>query len=130
METSTEIVRLDKWLWAARFFKTRSLAAQAVNGGKVHVNGNRGKAAHKVLIGDKLLITIGSMAFHIHVLAVAALRRPASEARLLYEESAESIAAREEQRQMNKAAGAGYMAPAQKPGKRDRRKIRSFTRKD
>ncbi len=130
MENSTEIVRLDKWLWAARFFKTRSLASQAVNGGKVHVNGNRGKAAHSVLVGDKLIITIGTMQFHIAVLATCKFRRPASEARLLYAETEESAAAREEQREMKKMINAGFSAPAGKPGKRDRRKIRSFTRKD
>ncbi len=130
MENSTEIVRLDKWLWAARFFKTRSLASQAVNGGKVHVNGNRGKAAHSVLVGDKLIITIGTMEFHVTVLAISKFRRPAAEARLFYAESAESVAAREEQRQMKKMINAGFSAPARKPGKRDRRKIKSFTRKD
>jgi ribosome-associated heat shock protein Hsp15 len=130
MEESTEIVRLDKWLWAARFFKTRSLATQAVNGGKVHVNGNRGKAAHSVLIGDKLVISIGTMEFHVAVLATSKFRRPAPEARLLYAESVESIAAREEQREMKKMISTGYSAPTQKPGKRDRRKIRSFTRND
>ncbi len=130
MENSTDIVRLDKWLWAARFFKTRSLASQAVSGGKVHVNGNRGKSAHSVLVGDKLIITIGTMQFHVAVLATSKFRRPAAEARLLYTESAESIAAREQERQMKKLVNAGFSAPAQKPGKRDRRKIRSFTRKD
>jgi ribosome-associated heat shock protein Hsp15 len=130
MENSTEAVRLDKWLWAARFFKTRSLATQAVNGGKVHVNGNRGKAAHSVLVGDKLVITIGTMEFQIAVLATSKFRRPAPEARLLYAESTESIAAREEQREMKKMLSAGFTAPAGKPGKRDRRKIRSFTRND
>lgn len=130
MEKETEIVRLDKWLWAARFYKTRALASQAVAGGKVHVNGNRGKAAHSVVAGDKLLLTIGTMEFHLTVLAISKLRRPAPEARLLYAESAESIAAREEQRDLKKMLNAGFSAPAQKPGKRDRRKIRSFTRKD
>ncbi len=130
METDVEVVRLDKWLWAARFFKTRSLATEAVNGGKVHVNGNRGKAAHSVRIGDNLKITIGTMAFDLSVLAISRLRRPAAEARLLYVESPESIAAREEQRQMKKLVNGGFTAPAQKPGKRDRRKIRSFTRND
>ena len=130
MENSLEIVRLDKWLWAARFFKTRSLATQAVNGGKVHVNGNRGKASHNVIIGDRLVIGIGVMEFHVTVLVLAKLRGPASAARLLYEESPESIAQREEQREMRKMLNAGFSAPAEKPGKRDRRKIRSFTRKD
>lgn len=130
MEKNTEIVRLDKWLWAARFFKTRSLASQAVNGGKVHVNGHRGKAAHSVVIGDKLIISIGTMEFHVAVLALARFRRPAAEAQLLYAETAESIAARVEQREMKKMLSAGFSAPSQKPGKRDRRKIRSFTRED
>ena len=130
MENSTENVRLDKWLWAARFFKTRALASQAVSGGKVHVNGQRSKAAHSVLVGDKLIITIGIMQFHVAVLAISKFRRPASEARLLYAESAESIAAREEQREMKKMMEGGFVTPAQKPGKRDRRKIRSFTGKD
>lgn len=130
MEKSSETVRLDKWLWAARFFKTRSLATQAVNGGKVHVNGNRGKAAHSVAVGDILLLTIGAMEFHVTVLALSKLRRPAVEARLLYVESAESIAARNEQRELKKMNSAGFTAPATKPGKRDRRKIMNFTRKN
>lgn len=130
MENNAETVRLDKWLWAARFFKTRSLATQAVNGGKVHVNGNRCKAAHSVVVGDRLVITIGSAEFHITVLAIARLRRPASEAKLLYIEAEESIKAREQQRELKRLSNAGFTAPVKKPGKRDRRKILSFTRKD
>ena len=130
MEQSSQSIRLDKWLWAARFFKTRSLATQAVNGGKVHLNGNRSKSAHPLRVGDRLTITIGVYEFAVEVLALAELRRPASEARLLYQESAESIAARERQRELRKMADAGFSAPAQKPGKRDRRKIRDFTRKN
>jgi ribosome-associated heat shock protein Hsp15 len=130
MDTNTEAIRLDKWLWAARFFKTRSMAAAAVNGGKVQVNGNRVKAARTVAVGDTLRITIGFMEFHITVSALARLRRPAKEAGLLYVESIESIKVREEQRELRRLAGVGYAAPAQKPNKRDRRKIRSFTRKD
>lgn len=130
MEQSSQSIRLDKWLWAARFFKTRSLATQAVNGGKVHLNGNRSKSAHPLRVGDRLTITIGVYEFVVEVLALAELRRPASEARLLYQESAESIAARERQRELRKMADAGFSAPAQKPGKRDRRKIRDFTRKN
>jgi ribosome-associated heat shock protein Hsp15 len=129
MESNTESIRLDKWLWAARFFKTRSMATQAVNGGKVHINGNRTKAAHDVKIGDRLNISIGPVEFHVTVLGVAKFRRPAPEARLLYVESEESIKAREEQRELRRLAGAGFTAPASKPGKRDRRKILSFTRK-
>lgn len=130
MESTNEAIRLDKWLWAARFFKTRSIAAQAINGGKVHLNGNRVKAARNVSVGDQLSITIGFMEFHITVLALAKFRRPAKEASLLYIESDDSIKAREGQRELRRLANAGYAAPAQKPSKRDRRKIKSFTRKD
>lgn len=130
MENTVETVRLDKWLWAARFFKTRSLASQAVNGGKVHVNGNRCKAAHTVVVGDRLTISIGPAEFHITVLAISRFRRPASEARLLYIEAEESVKAREQQRELKRLSNAGFTAPAKKPGKRDRRKILSFTRKD
>jgi ribosome-associated heat shock protein Hsp15 len=130
METNTEAIRLDKWLWAARFFKTRSMAGQAIKGGKVHVNGNRVKAARNVLVGDKLSITIGFMEFQVSVLALARFRRPAKEAKLLYVESDESIKAREEQRDLRRMANAGYAGPIKKPSKRDRRKIKSFTRRD
>lgn len=129
MEQSTQSVRLDKWLWAARFFKTRSLATQAVSGGKVHLNGSRSKPAHLLRVGDRLGITIGVYLFDVLVLALAVQRRPASEARLLYEESAASIAERQRQQQTRAMAEACFSAPAQKPGKRDRRKIRDFTRK-
>jgi len=130
MDTNTEVIRLDKWLWAARFFKTRSMAVQAIKGGKVHVNGNRAKAARNVLVGDQLRITIGFMEFHVRVLALARFRRPAKEARLLYVESDESIKNREEQRDLRRMANAGYAGPVKKPSKRDRRKIKSFTRRD
>lgn len=129
-ETMRETMRLDKWLWAARFFKTRSMATKAINGGKVHLNGNRVKAAHGVSVGDLLRITIGFMEFNVSVLSLAKMRRPAKEARLLYSESAESIEARQAQRDLRRLAGAGYTAPARRPSKRDRRKIKSFTGKD
>lgn len=127
---NNETIRLDKWLWAARFFKTRSMATQAVNGGKVHINGNRTKAAHNVTVGDRLVIGIGPVEFHVTVLGIARFRRPAAEARLLYLESEESVKVREEQRELRRLANVGFTAPAKKPGKRDRRKILSFTRKD
>ncbi|WP_136799212.1 MULTISPECIES: RNA-binding S4 domain-containing protein [Desulfosediminicola] len=133
METSSgqvPHVRIDKWLWAARFFKTRSLAAKAVNGGKVHLNNTRVKAARNVQEGDKLVISKGQDEFHIEVLAVASMRRPASEARLLYEETEESIRERENQRDMRRMMNAGHVHPTAKPDKRDRRKIKAFIRKD
>ena len=130
MENKAEDVRLDKWLWAARFFKTRSQAAQAVTGGKVHLNGNRAKPARSVQINDNLVISKSGMEFHVRVLQLSRYRRPATEAKLLYEETEESKKAREEFREMRKMAGAGYTAPGGKPSKRDRRKIITFTRKN
>lgn len=125
-----ENVRIDKWLWAARFFKTRSMASQAVNGGKVHVNGQRVKAARNVRIGDCLIIRRGVVEFSVVVLALSKYRRPAVEARLLYSETEESIKAREESSQLRRMAHVGYRPPGKKPTKRDRRKIKTFTRKD
>jgi len=129
MNEQGDSIRIDKWLWAARFFKTRSLASQAVNGGKVHLNGARTKAARNIKIDDKLVISKGPYIFQVRILALSARRRPASEARLLYEESEESIRERERQREMNRLMNAGQTAPATKPGKRDRRRIKTFLRK-
>lgn len=130
MEPKKQQLRLDKWLWAARFFKTRALAALAVNGGKVHVNGSRVKSAKAVCEGDALEITKGEYTFEVTVLGVNKYRRPASEARLLYKESAESQKRREELRSMKKMVYAGHTPPSKRPGKRDRRKIKEFIRKD
>ena len=128
--SDTEIkIRLDKWLWAARFFKTRSLASQAVNGGKVHLNGARTKSSREVKIGDKVLITKGYLEFDITIVGISKYRRPAAEARLLYEELQESINKRKDLIEQRRLFRAGQPAPEKKPGKRDRRKIREFTRK-
>jgi ribosome-associated heat shock protein Hsp15 len=130
MDKGKETVRLDKWLWAARFFKTRSMAAKAINGGRVHLNDKRVKAARGVAVDDRLVITKGFMEFHVTVLGISTSRRPAREAQLLYIEAEESREKREEQRELRRMANGGYTAPPGKPGKRDRRKIRSFTRKE
>ncbi len=105
------------------------MASEAVTGGKVHVNGQRVKPARTVQIGDRLQITRDTVTFLVTVLAVSGKRGPATLARLLYEESAESVKAREEQRDLRKMMRAGP-APEGRPSKRDRRKIREFTRKD
>ncbi len=122
-------IRVDKWLWAARFFKTRALAAQAVTGGHVHVNGERVKPARPVKSGDELRITRGNDEFVVFVTALHDRRGPAALARTLYEETEASIAARlkgrEERRLMATTGGKG---PLRKPGKRDRRLIRKFVR--
>lgn len=130
MNENIEKLRIDKWLWAARFFKTRSLASRAVNGGKVRLNGLRVKAARLVNIGDELLVTRGDSEFKIKILALNSYRRPAVEAQLLYEEDEESIRAREEARQLRRLFNASHSTPAKKPNKRDRRKIKEFVRKD
>jgi len=126
-----EKVRIDKWLWAARFFKTRSMAAQAVSGGKVHLNGARIKPARIVQIGDELRIRRGEVEFVVIVQDIADRRGPAREAQLLYEETEASIRLREEMREQKRLEAAGRMyGPIKRPDKRARRQIRSFTRKD
>lgn len=120
-------VRLDKWLWAARFFKTRSQAAEAVNGGKVHVNGVRSKPARAVEVGHTLTIRRGVYEYEIIVRGLSRQRGPASQAVQLYEETTESRHRREilaEQRRIQ-AQAAPY--PARRPNKKDRRRIIRFT---
>ncbi len=123
-------VRIDKWLWVARFFKTRSLAAQAVSGGKVQVGGNRVKSSRVAQIGEVVRIRRGEIEYTITILALSSCRRPAAEARLLYEETAQSIQLRLESAAMRSLLNAGQSLPAKRPDKRDRRKIREFIRKD
>jgi len=124
-------VRIDKWLWAARFFKTRSMAAQAVSGGKVHVNGIRVKPARTVQLGDELRIRRGELEFVIIVQGISDKRRPAPEAQQLYEETEASLQQRENMRDQKRVEAANRMyGPMKRPDKRDRRQIRKFTRKD
>jgi len=126
-----EKIRIDKWLWAARFFKTRSMASQAVSGGKVHVNAARVKPAKIVLIGDEMRIRRGEVEFVVIVQGISGKRRPAKEAQLLYEETEESMLQREEMRHKKRMESAGKMyGPMKRPDKKARRQIRSFTRKD
>ena len=124
-------VRIDKWLWAARFFKTRSMAAQAVAGGKVHLNDARIKPARLIQPGDELRIRRGELEFMVTVLALLDKRRPAKEAQLLYEESEESIAQRQQYKEKKRLEAANRMyGPMKRPDKKARRQIISFTRKD
>ena len=124
-------VRIDKWLWAARFFKTRSMAAQAVTGGKVHVNGARIKPARLVQPGDELRIRRGELEFIVIVRGLSGKRRPAKEAQLLYEETEFSVQQREEMRGQKRLEAVNKMyGPMKRPDKRARRQIKSFTRKD
>ena len=128
--TQQEKVRIDKWLWASRFYKTRSLASRAVNGGHVHVNGQRVKPARPVQEGDKLSIRRGTAEFEVEVMRLSGRRGPAVEAAKLYEETPESIQRREQARQQRRLERPAGTAPSGRPDKRDRRKIRKFLRKE
>jgi len=119
-------VRLDLWLWAARFFKTRSLARDAIEHGKVEVGGQRPKASRAVRVGDVLRIGRGDEVFEVAVLGLSDSRGPAKVAQTLYAESAESRAERERLRALRAAERAGYRPPETKPDKRARRLIRAL----
>jgi len=122
----TDSVRIDKWLWAARFFKTRSLAAQAVVGGKVQVNGARVKRARALKAGDRLEINKGGYQFQIHVLQLSERRVSASVAQSLYEETAQSIEKRAALSEQHKLATASTPHPQRKPDKKARRQLREI----
>ncbi|HEX8085558.1 MAG TPA: RNA-binding S4 domain-containing protein [Solirubrobacteraceae bacterium] len=122
-------MRVDKWLWVARLMKTRSAAAEAVNGGRVHVNGRAVKPSREVRPGDELEITRGPARQTVVVRGLAERRGPASEAALLYEETPESLAAREanrEQRRLERLAEPDFGG---RPTKRDRRKLARLRRR-
>ena len=119
-------MRLDKWLWAARFFKTRTLATDAINGGKVQVNGSRVKAAREVKVDERLEISNGEVRWEIVVKALSDKRGPAPEARLLYEETPSSINAREAQRDNRKLQVDPAADLHGRPSKRDRRQLNRF----
>ncbi|MEW6729523.1 MAG: RNA-binding S4 domain-containing protein [Pseudomonadota bacterium] len=115
--------RLDTWLWAARLYKTRSLAKEAIEGGKVRLNGHTAKPAAKVRPGDELDVNRSGEHWQVRVLALNEQRRPASEAQGLYAESTESLARREHERELRLLAG-GVPAPARKPDGHAREALR------
>ena len=119
-------VRIDVWLWAARFFKTRSLAKHAIETGKVEVGGQRAKASRQVHVGDALVIVRGEERFELDVRGLSDTRGPAPVAQTLYSESEASRARREAERATRAAERAGYRAPESKPDKRARRLIRAL----
>lgn len=123
-----ESLRIDKWLWTARFFKTRKLASDAVSGGKVHANGQRCKASKEIKIGTKLLIHKEQYSWDISILGLNNQRRPASEAVLLYEETAESVEKRQQQIIENKEARQllPHSERERRPNKKQRRQIHRF----
>ena len=125
-EHSINRLRLDKWLWAARFFKTRSLAKAAIEGGKVQLDGQRVKVSREISVGDTLQIRQGWDQKVVVVQALSDQRRGAPEARLLYRETEESIARRETEAAARKAAGGMIERPAQRPTKKQRRQIHRF----
>lgn len=121
---SDQGVRVDRWLWAARFFKTRGLAQAAVAGGKVHVNGQRVKPARPLKAGDRVEITRGDDRMEVVVAALSQRRGPAPEARSLYEETPESALAREARAEARRLRAATRgPAPVHRPDKRDRRRL-------
>lgn len=119
-------LRLDIWLWASRFYRTRSLAKQAVETGKVDVAGQRAKASRSLRIGDVLRITRGEEQFEVAVAALSDQRGPATVAQTLYVESEASRLRREAASAERRAARTGYQAPLSKPDKRARRLIRAL----
>jgi len=128
MHESLFPVRLDIWLWAARFFRTRQLAKQAVDGGKVQVNGSDGKPARPVRVGDCLNILREQERFEIEVLALADKRGPAPVAQALYRETEASIAARAAAREQRRLTGGAAPHPPGRPDKRARRQLQAINK--
>ena len=125
-----ETVRIDKWLWAARFFKTRSLAAQAVGGGHVALNGNKVKPARLVNAGDMLVVRQGFDERTVRIVALSEHRGPAAVAQLLYEETEELLAKRTQAQELRRVMKLQEAKPEHRPDKHARRKIRQFLKKE
>ena len=123
----TLIVRLDKWLWAARFFKTRSLACIAIKDGKISVNGLRSKPGHHLLVGDELAVRKSQELKTIIVCGLSIKRGPASVAQQLYEETVESVLRGEKEKQLRLLSAAQRPRGEGRPTKRARRLIHKFT---
>ena len=128
MQTELEAIRLDKWLWTARFFKTRKLASDAISGGKVHVNNQRTKPGKEVKPGALLSISKDGLRWDVTIIALSNQRRPAKEAILLYEETAESFVKRQQQmiQQREQRELFDFSGQDHKPNKKDRRLIHRF----
>ena len=122
-------IRLDKWLWAARFYKTRKLASDAISGGKVHLNGQRTKPGKEIKIGDRIEISKDPYYWDITVTALNAQRRPSKEAIMLYDEREESHAKRQEMvAQIREERSLNLHAETHRPNKKERRQIHRFKR--
>lgn len=120
--------RLDKWLWQARFYKTRSLAAAAIQGGKVHLNGERVKPAHRVRLGDRLSLSMDGVVAEFEVLGLPVRRGPAPEARAQYAETPASAVRRAALRDQQRLADLSRPRPDTRPDKRDRRRLMRLNR--
>ncbi|ACX81918.1 ribosome-associated heat shock protein Hsp15 [Aggregatibacter actinomycetemcomitans] len=121
-----DAVRLDKWLWAARFYKTRTLAKEMIDGGKVHYNGQRSKPNKIVEVGATLKLRQGSEEREITVLALSTQRRGAAEAQLLYRETEQSVANREKLAMARKMNALSMPHPDRRPDKKERRDLLKF----
>lgn len=127
---ASDKVRLDKWLWAARFFKTRNLAKQAIEGGKVHYNGSRSKTSKDVEVDAEVRIRQGWDEKTVIVVSLSDKRRGAPEAQALYKETLESIEKREQNALQRKQTNQSLIAPDTRPSKKDRRLIHQFKEKN
>ena len=125
---SENTIRLDKWLWAARFFKTRRLAADAITGGKIQLNGHRAKPGKEVRIGSQLTISKGPYRWEIAITTITKQRRPAKEAILLYDETPESHLQRQKEVAKKRQENLLQNLADKRPNKKQRRQIHRFTR--
>ncbi|WP_312266351.1 RNA-binding S4 domain-containing protein [Neisseria sp.] len=127
-DSDQQAMRLDKWLWAARFFKTRALAQKHIELGRVMVNGQKVKNSKNISAGDKIHLTLNSLPYLITVLALNHQRRPAPEARALYEEDSKVAQEREQQKLLDQASRITAAYPDGRPTKRDRRELDKMKR--
>ncbi len=128
--TEIESQRLDKWLWAARFFKTRKLAADAISGGKIHLNGQRSKPGKEIKVGSKLEIVKEPYRWELDVVALNQQRRPASEAVLMYQESEQSQEKRQSEIALRRQERELFATQNDRPSKKQRRQIHRFKREN
>lgn len=129
VEPAAERMRIDRWLWVARFFRTRGLAAEAVKGGRVHVAGQSVKPSREVGAGDRVEITVGGVRRHVTVLGTMSRRGSASEAALLFEETAESVAERRRQAAERRLWAPPAFDGGGRPTKRERRRLEADRRR-
>jgi ribosome-associated heat shock protein Hsp15 len=127
-DEQTDNHRLDKWLWHTRFYKTRSLATAAINGGKVHLNAERVKPAHRIRIGDRLSLSLQGMVAEFEILGLPPRRGPAAEAQAQYLETAASAERRAKLREQQRLAQISRPRPEARPDKRDRRRLMRLQR--